>query len=195
MFCFETLGFRLALLVWPLQVSLEMLPVTRVWFQGAVSQYFWEGAPIKCNFCCACEDRTCSPVLRCTWHKPYLSSLKDKNHNPFSKDFVKAIVFMQVKIIMKWIPSSWGKYWGRGGFQKRFWLSWMPSVSHLKMLRRLEFRSTEWFTSSALIINSLILWLYLAVTCAVMQKSGAGLHTASSCFWDTTTDGNFPHSD
>ncbi|XP_027682489.1 dynein light chain Tctex-type 3 isoform X1 [Chelonia mydas] len=27
------------------------------------------------------------------------------------------------------------------------------------------------------------------VTCAVMQKSGAGLHTASSCFWDTTTDG------
>ncbi|KFP58056.1 Dynein light chain Tctex-type 3, partial [Cariama cristata] len=28
------------------------------------------------------------------------------------------------------------------------------------------------------------------VTCAVMQRSGAGLHTASSCFWDTTTDGN-----
>uniref|UniRef100_A0A8C3UEF5 Dynein light chain Tctex-type 3 n=2 Tax=Catharus ustulatus TaxID=91951 RepID=A0A8C3UEF5_CATUS len=27
------------------------------------------------------------------------------------------------------------------------------------------------------------------VTCAVMQRSGAGLHTASSCFWDTTTDG------
>ncbi|XP_028583250.1 dynein light chain Tctex-type 3 isoform X2 [Podarcis muralis] len=27
------------------------------------------------------------------------------------------------------------------------------------------------------------------VTCAVMQKCGAGLHTASSCFWDTTTDG------
>uniref|UniRef100_A0A803SLA5 Dynein light chain Tctex-type 3 n=1 Tax=Anolis carolinensis TaxID=28377 RepID=A0A803SLA5_ANOCA len=26
------------------------------------------------------------------------------------------------------------------------------------------------------------------VTCAVMQKCGAGLHTASSCFWDTTTD-------
>ncbi|KAH1186433.1 hypothetical protein KIL84_019182 [Mauremys mutica] len=33
------------------------------------------------------------------------------------------------------------------------------------------------------------------VTCAVMQKCGAGLHTASSCFWDTTTDGKFPHSD
>ncbi|XP_044522973.1 dynein light chain Tctex-type 3-like [Gracilinanus agilis] len=27
------------------------------------------------------------------------------------------------------------------------------------------------------------------VTCAVMQKSGSGLHTASSCFWDTTSDG------
>ena len=23
-----------------------------------------------------------------------------------------------------------------------------------------------------------------------MQKNGAGLHTASSCFWDNTTDGN-----
>ncbi|MGH0167961.1 UNVERIFIED_CONTAM: hypothetical protein FKN15_057818 [Acipenser sinensis] len=27
------------------------------------------------------------------------------------------------------------------------------------------------------------------VNCAVMQKSGAGLHTANSCYWDTTTDG------
>ncbi|XP_032340664.1 dynein light chain Tctex-type 1-like [Camelus dromedarius] len=26
------------------------------------------------------------------------------------------------------------------------------------------------------------------VTCAIMQKSGAGLHTASSCFWDSSTD-------
>lgn len=28
-----------------------------------------------------------------------------------------------------------------------------------------------------------------AVTCAVMQKTGAGLHTANSCYWDTTLDG------
>uniref|UniRef100_A0A3Q3F6U2 Dynein light chain Tctex-type 3 n=1 Tax=Labrus bergylta TaxID=56723 RepID=A0A3Q3F6U2_9LABR len=27
------------------------------------------------------------------------------------------------------------------------------------------------------------------VTCAVMQKTGAGLHTANSCYWDTTMDG------
>ncbi|KAM5229021.1 dynein light chain Tctex-type 1 isoform 1-T1 [Ctenodactylus gundi] len=27
------------------------------------------------------------------------------------------------------------------------------------------------------------------VTCVIMQKNGAGLHTASSCFWDSTTDG------
>uniref|UniRef100_A0A3B3QDZ7 Dynein light chain Tctex-type 3 n=1 Tax=Paramormyrops kingsleyae TaxID=1676925 RepID=A0A3B3QDZ7_9TELE len=27
------------------------------------------------------------------------------------------------------------------------------------------------------------------VNCAIMQKSGAGLHTASSCYWDITTDG------
>nr|CAH8874778.1 unnamed protein product [Trichobilharzia regenti] len=26
------------------------------------------------------------------------------------------------------------------------------------------------------------------VTCIIMQKSGAGLHTASSCYWDNTTD-------
>lgn len=25
-----------------------------------------------------------------------------------------------------------------------------------------------------------------------MQKAGAGLHTASSCFWDNTTDGMPP---
>ncbi|KAM6893459.1 dynein light chain Tctex-type 3-like [Xenentodon cancila] len=28
------------------------------------------------------------------------------------------------------------------------------------------------------------------VTCAVMQKTGAGLHTANSCYWDTTSDGS-----
>ncbi|XP_052001072.1 dynein light chain Tctex-type 1-like [Xyrauchen texanus] len=28
------------------------------------------------------------------------------------------------------------------------------------------------------------------VTCIIMQKNGAGLHTASSCFWDNTTDGS-----
>lgn len=28
------------------------------------------------------------------------------------------------------------------------------------------------------------------VTCVIMQKNGAGLHTASSCFWDNTTDGS-----
>ncbi|VDN10996.1 unnamed protein product [Dibothriocephalus latus] len=27
------------------------------------------------------------------------------------------------------------------------------------------------------------------VTCVIMQKCGAGLHTASSCYWDNTTDG------
>ena len=28
------------------------------------------------------------------------------------------------------------------------------------------------------------------VSCVIMQKNGAGLHTASSCFWDNTTDGS-----
>jgi len=28
------------------------------------------------------------------------------------------------------------------------------------------------------------------VTCVIMQKNGAGLHTASTCFWDTKTDGS-----
>ncbi|XP_019746753.1 dynein light chain Tctex-type 3-like [Hippocampus comes] len=26
------------------------------------------------------------------------------------------------------------------------------------------------------------------VTCALMQKTGAGLHTANSCYWDTAMD-------
>ncbi|CAK6980108.1 dynein light chain Tctex-type 3-like [Scomber scombrus] len=28
------------------------------------------------------------------------------------------------------------------------------------------------------------------VTCSVMQKTGAGLHTANSCYWDTAMDGS-----
>ncbi|XP_062510915.1 dynein light chain Tctex-type 1-like [Corticium candelabrum] len=28
------------------------------------------------------------------------------------------------------------------------------------------------------------------VSCVIMQKNGAGLHTASSCFWDCATDGS-----
>uniref|UniRef100_A0A2R9CB21 Dynein light chain Tctex-type 1 n=1 Tax=Pan paniscus TaxID=9597 RepID=A0A2R9CB21_PANPA len=30
------------------------------------------------------------------------------------------------------------------------------------------------------------------VTCVIMQKNGAGLHTASSCFWDSSTDDEYP---
>ncbi len=29
---------------------------------------------------------------------------------------------------------------------------------------------------------------YIA-TCVIMQKNGAGLHTAASCYWDNSTDG------
>jgi len=32
--------------------------------------------------------------------------------------------------------------------------------------------------------------LKYVVTCVIMQKNGAGLHTASSCYWDNTTDGS-----
>ncbi|XP_077443836.1 dynein light chain Tctex-type 1 isoform X1 [Stigmatopora argus] len=28
------------------------------------------------------------------------------------------------------------------------------------------------------------------VTCVIMQNNGAGLQTASSCYWDNATDGN-----
>ena len=28
------------------------------------------------------------------------------------------------------------------------------------------------------------------VTCVIMQKTGVGLHVASSCFWDQATDGS-----
>jgi len=31
--------------------------------------------------------------------------------------------------------------------------------------------------------------VFLLVTSVIMQKNGAGLHTASSCYWDNTTDG------
>lgn len=28
------------------------------------------------------------------------------------------------------------------------------------------------------------------VNCIILQKNGAGLHTASSCYWDNSTDGS-----
>lgn len=28
------------------------------------------------------------------------------------------------------------------------------------------------------------------VTCLILQKTGAGLHTAASCYWDSATDGS-----
>lgn len=31
--------------------------------------------------------------------------------------------------------------------------------------------------------------LVLLVTCVIMQKNGAGMQTASTCFWDNSTDG------
>ncbi|PVD29089.1 hypothetical protein C0Q70_11686 [Pomacea canaliculata] len=31
------------------------------------------------------------------------------------------------------------------------------------------------------------------VTCVIMQKNGAGLHTASSCYWDNATDDTLDH--
>ena len=32
------------------------------------------------------------------------------------------------------------------------------------------------------------------VNCLIMQKTGAGLHTASSCYWDNSTDGQHTHT-
>eukprot|EP00158_Paraphelidium_tribonemae_P000578 Partr_v1_DN22876_c0_g1_i1_m77415 putative Dynein light chain len=31
------------------------------------------------------------------------------------------------------------------------------------------------------------------VTCVIMQKNGAGLHSASSCYWDHSTDENISY--
>lgn len=31
--------------------------------------------------------------------------------------------------------------------------------------------------------------VYKPVSCAIMQKNGAGLQTATACYWDPTTDG------
>ena len=38
-------------------------------------------------------------------------------------------------------------------------------------------------------MTSFTLVFCISVTCVIMQKNGAGLHTASSCYWDNTTDG------
>lgn len=43
---------------------------------------------------------------------------------------------------------------------------------------------------SLYILFFVFLSLQFLVTCTIMQKNGAGLHTASSCFWDNTTDGS-----
>uniref|UniRef100_A0A3P8V0J3 Dynein light chain Tctex-type 3 n=1 Tax=Cynoglossus semilaevis TaxID=244447 RepID=A0A3P8V0J3_CYNSE len=40
------------------------------------------------------------------------------------------------------------------------------------------------------LINVFVFQNSYSVTCAVMQKTGAGLHTANSCYWDTSMDGS-----
>lgn len=42
-----------------------------------------------------------------------------------------------------------------------------------------------WFSNNKIEFGSFIL-----VTCMIMQKNGAGLHTASSCYWNNETDGS-----
>ena len=37
--------------------------------------------------------------------------------------------------------------------------------------------------------NLVVEFFSFTVTSVIMQKNGAGLHTASSCYWDNSTDG------
>ena len=40
----------------------------------------------------------------------------------------------------------------------------------------------------------LLAFVNMKVTCIIMQKNGAGMTTAVSCFWDSSTDGTSPTS-
>lgn len=44
-------------------------------------------------------------------------------------------------------------------------------------------------TTKVYIFFILLSSLVLLVTCVIMQKNGAGMQTASTCFWDNSTDG------
>lgn len=46
------------------------------------------------------------------------------------------------------------------------------------------------FQQSQLILFIIVSQFSVAVTCMIMQKNGAGLHTASSCYWNNETDGS-----
>ncbi|KAG8309671.1 hypothetical protein J6590_078967 [Homalodisca vitripennis] len=49
---------------------------------------------------------------------------------------------------------------------------------------------TMYCIASVFIVRIKMLVCIVTVTCTIMQKNGAGLHTASSCYWDNTTDGS-----
>ncbi|EFJ19374.1 hypothetical protein SELMODRAFT_107896, partial [Selaginella moellendorffii] len=53
---------------------------------------------------------------------------------------------------------------------------------------------TDWTTSVCEVcLNNLVKLdkpFKYAVTCLIMQKNGAGMVTATSCFWDTAADGS-----
>jgi len=51
---------------------------------------------------------------------------------------------------------------------------------YVGMLNRFNFHAQDLWLSD---------FFYVSVTCIIMQKNGAGLHTASTCYWDTKTDG------
>lgn len=45
------------------------------------------------------------------------------------------------------------------------------------------------FPTPSLLPSNSLPHSHTSVTSVIMQKNGAGLHTASSCFWDNSTDG------
>lgn len=75
-----------------------------------------------------------------------------------------------------------------------FW--WIASDKTRQIRKKLcrnyfKARNHPWCLSQRAQLKTFFFFFFhLQVTCMIMQKNGAGLHTASSCYWNNDTDGS-----
>ncbi|XP_073472450.1 dynein light chain Tctex-type 3 [Aquarana catesbeiana] len=88
---------------------------------------------------------------------------QNKAENAFSADEASSIVKECVEVILGGVDYDEGRV-----------NEWMSAVVEQSLTHLVKLEKT---------------YKYI-VTCTVMQKRGGGLHSASSSFWDNTTDGS-----
>lgn len=85
---------------------------------------------------------------------------------------------------LKWIENTWWCMDSTSPLTSFHLHHWCPQLAS-NLIATLP--TYQQYTTTTLMTPN---FCVIPVTCTIMQKNGAGLHTASSCFWDNSTDGS-----